>query len=73
MDQLWRPVFDKYDANKDGVIECHHFKRILKESNNHLSEDIPEEVLDELLERSDICADGVITYEEFLKMVTQDT
>jgi len=69
MDRLWRPVFDKYDTNKDGIIECHHFKRILKESNNHLSEDIPEEVLDELLERSDICTDGVITYEEFLKMV----
>ncbi|XP_054155347.1 rhomboid-related protein 2-like [Oppia nitens] len=69
MDRLWRPVFDKYDTNKDGIIECQQFKRILKESNNHLSEDIPEEVLDEMIEKSDICRDGVITYEEFLKMI----
>jgi Ca2+-binding EF-hand superfamily protein len=62
-------VFDKYDRNHDGKIECAEFKRILKDGNNQLSEDIPNEVIDELTERSQWCADGVITFDEFLHMV----
>jgi len=45
------------------------FKRILQESNNHLSEDIPPHVLDELIHNADSFKDGVLTYDEFLELV----
>jgi rhomboid-related protein 1/2/3 len=41
----------------------------LKEGNNHLNEEIPHEVLEEILERSDWDEDRMLTYEDFLKMV----
>ena len=66
---MWRPVFDKYDKDKDGRIECDEFRRILQDANNQLSEDIPKEVIDELVERSNWCSDRYITFDEFIKMV----
>lgn len=67
--QVWKPVFDRYDPNKTGHISLHEFRRILQESNNHLSEDISPELLDKLIHNADILKDGVITYDEFLQLV----
>jgi len=63
-------VFNKYDVNRDGKIEINEFKRVLKEANYHLEEDIPSEVLDEILERADWDVNKHITYNEFIRMVS---
>lgn len=69
MDRVWKPVFDRYDPHKTGHISIQEFKRILQESNSHLSEDISPELLDKLIHNADILKDGVITYDEFLQLV----
>lgn len=69
MDRVWKPVFDRYDLNKTGEISIHEFRRILQESNNHLSEDISPELLDRLIHSADTIKDGQITYDEFLQLV----
>lgn len=63
-------MFNKYDVNRDGKIEINEFKRVLKEANYHLEEDIPSEVLDEILERADWDVNKHITYNEFIRMVS---
>ena len=67
--QLWKPVFDKYDRAKTGRIQISEFQRILQEGNNHLSEDIPQDVLDQLINNSNSFKDGFLTYDEFLELV----
>lgn len=62
-------MFDKYDRNKTGRINIHEFRRILQAGNNHLDEDIPNEVLDEILNPNKKFDNDEITYEEFLDMV----
>lgn len=62
-------MFDKYDPGKTGRIRLNEFKRILQESNNRLSEDIPPELLDKLIHNADSYRDGYLTYEEFLQLV----
>lgn len=62
-------MFDQYDVDHDGRIPLDDFKRRLTEGNHHLNEDIPQEVLDEILERADWDKDRVITFEDFLRMV----
>lgn len=62
-------MFDKYDPGKTGRIRLNEFKRILQESNNRLSEDIPPELLDKLIHNADSYRDGYLTYNEFLQLV----
>lgn len=62
-------MFEKYDTDKDDRISLEEFKIFLKEKNQELSGDIPEEVLNEIVERIDWNKDRYITYHEFIRMV----
>ncbi|XP_074599780.1 rhomboid-4 [Brevipalpus obovatus] len=69
MDRIWRPVFEKYDTDGDGRIPVEEFKRRVGQANDRLEEDIPQEVLDEVIERAEYDRDGYLTYDEFLRMI----
>ncbi|GFT41716.1 rhomboid-related protein 3 [Nephila pilipes] len=68
MERYWKPVFDKYDSDKDGTIPLRYLKSILK-SGGDLRHDFPDEVIEEILEWADINHDGLLSYDEFLRMV----
>ncbi|KFM76450.1 Rhomboid-related protein 3, partial [Stegodyphus mimosarum] len=68
MELQWKPVFDKYDVDKDGKIPLCHLKAALK-SGGDLRHDFPDDVIDEILEWADINSDGQLTFDEFLRMV----
>ncbi|XP_053207442.1 rhomboid-related protein 2-like [Panonychus citri] len=69
MDRIWKPVFDKYDTDGNGRIPIGAFRRRIMEANERLEEDIPREVLDEIIERVEWDHDGYISYSEFISMV----
>ena len=69
MDRMWRPVFDQFDTNLDGRISLDELKRHLHEGNSHLGEELPREVVEEILERADWDKNRVLTYDEFLHMI----
>lgn len=66
--QLWRPVFNALDTDKDGKIHLDELKALLSEGNSHLDE-LPPEVLAEIIERADWDRNRYITFDEFLHMV----
>ncbi|XP_015903155.1 rhomboid-related protein 2 [Parasteatoda tepidariorum] len=68
MDRYWKPVFDKYDLDKDGYIPLVYFKTVLK-SSDEFRADFPDEVINEVLEWADINSDGRLSYDEFLRMI----
>ncbi|XP_053206882.1 uncharacterized protein LOC128391063 isoform X2 [Panonychus citri] len=66
---IWKSVFDKYDTDGNGRIPIGAFRRRIMEANERLEEDIPREVLDEIIERVEWDHDGYISYSEFISMV----
>ena len=66
--KLWRPVFNALDTDKDGKIHLDELRAFLHEGNSHL-EELPPEVLAEIIERSDWDKNRYITFDEFLHMV----
>ncbi|XP_022257509.1 rhomboid-related protein 3-like isoform X2 [Limulus polyphemus] len=69
MDRVWRPIFEKYDSDHDGWIPLDELKVLLQSDASEISNDFPEGVLDEILERADWDNDRMLSYEEFLRMV----
>lgn len=69
MDRLWRPVFDQYDEDHDGRVPLDDLKRQIHEGNGHLGEELPREVINEILERADWDKNRVITFDEFVNMI----
>ena len=65
---MWRPVFDSLDIDNDGRIPLNEFAAMLKEGNLHLNE-VPQEILEQILERVDFDRNRYLTYDEFLHMV----
>lgn len=45
------------------------FRKILRESNDQMSHDIPPQVLDQLLNNPDVVNDNTLTYDKFLELV----
>lgn len=58
----------QYDVDKDGTIPLRDLKNALKSSGD-LRHDFPDEVIDEIVEWADLNNDGVLNYNEFLRMV----
>lgn len=58
----------QYDVDKDGVIPLRDLKNVLK-SGGDLKHDFPDHVIDEIVEWADLNNDGVLNYNEFLRMV----
>lgn len=68
MERYWKPVFDKYDVDKDGTIPLRDLKEALK-SGDDIRHDFPDNVIDEIVEWADLNNDGLLNYNEFLRMV----
>jgi len=66
-------LFNKYDTNKDGVLQKKEFAGYFREITKILGDNIPQEELEEIinegLEIFDLNGDGVLQLEEFKKML----
>ena len=68
-----RNLFEKYDLDKNGVLDKDEFFRIMVEILKKLEEDLPErkhlEVAEEAFTKFDINNDKVIEFEEFYEFM----
>ncbi len=66
-------LFEKYDINKNGVMEPNEFMSVIIDVLKQLGEDLPEkkhrEVAEEGLERFDVDNNGFIDYNEFYDFI----
>ncbi|XP_023218612.1 rhomboid-related protein 2-like [Centruroides sculpturatus] len=69
LDRQWRPVFEKYDTDEDGLIALDELKLYLQNVNTAIKSDFPPEVIEEIIERADWDKNRHLSYYEFLKMV----
>lgn len=69
LEELWKPIFEKYDNDKDGEIPLKEIKQLFHGKGEELERDIPTSVLDELLEMADTDGNGKISFAEFKKMI----
>ncbi|CAG0905777.1 unnamed protein product [Cyprideis torosa] len=65
--RMWRPTWNRFDHNQDGRVPLDEFKHMLTASP--FKDALPEEVLDEILERADYDRNGYIDFPEFLMMI----
>ena len=68
-----KELFEKYDLNKNGVMEKDEFIKIMVDILKELGEDMPEkkhkEVAEEGLERFDLNKNGKIEFNEFYDFI----
>ena len=68
-----KKLFEKYDFNKNGVIDPDEFMAIMMDILNQLGEELPEkkhrEVAEEGLQRFDLDNNGKIEYNEFFDFI----
>ena len=66
-------LFEKYDANKNGIIEKEEFIKIMVDIMKELGEDLPakkhREVAEEGLTRFDFNSNGQIEFSEFFEFI----
>ena len=68
-----RNLFEKYDLNKNGVLDKNEFIKIMVDILKKLGEDLPEkkhlEVAEEGLMRFDLNGNGTIEFNEFYEFI----
>ena len=68
-----RKLFEKYDLNKNGVIDPDEFLHVMMDILKELGENLPEkkhkEVAEEGLQRFDLDNNGKIEYDEFFEFI----
>ena len=68
-----KKLFEKYDFNKNGVLEPDEFLEIMVDILKQLGEDLPEkkhrEVAEEGLNRFDLNSNGTIEFNEFYDFI----
>ena len=68
-----RKLFEKYDLNKNGVLDKEEFVKIMLDILRELGEDLPEkkhrEVAEEGLQKFDLNNNGKIEYNEFYEFI----
>ena len=66
-------LFEKYDFNKNGVLEPDEFLQIMVDILRQLGEELPEkkhqEVAEEGLARFDLNGNGTIEFNEFFEFI----
>ena len=66
-------LFEKYDFNKNGILEPDEFLHIMVDILKQLGEDLPEkkhqEVAEEGLNRFDLNGNGTIEFNEFYEFI----
>ena len=63
-----KQAFSHLDANKDGFISKEELKGLL----GQLGDEVPEEVVNEMMTMADTDNDGKVNFEEFCKAVQSD-
>ena len=68
-----KKLFEKYDFNKNGVMEKEEFIQVMVDILKELGEDLPEkkhrEVAEEGLQRFDLNNNGKIEFNEFFEFI----
>ena len=68
-----KQLFEKYDFNKNGILEPEEFLTIMVDILKQLGEDLPEkkhrEVAEEGLNRFDLNNNGTIEFNEFFEFI----
>ena len=60
-------VFNLFDEERQGYISVDNLKKVAKE----LGEDIPDEELNEIVERADLDGDKKLGFEDFYNVMTK--
>ena len=67
-------LFQKYDSNKNGVLDRKEFGHIFRQLLEEMGEDFPEkkhdEVEEEGMEHFDLNKNGTIEYGEFVELIS---
>lgn len=68
-----RKLFEKYDENKNGVLDKGEFRKVFKKILMEMGENFPEkkhdQVVEEGLQNFDLNQNGTIEYEEFVEVI----
>ena len=68
-----RKLFEKYDENKNGVLDKGEFRKVFKKILMEMVENFPEkkhdQVVEEGLQNFDLNQNGTIEYEEFVEVI----
>lgn len=66
-------LFEKYDENKNGVLDKAEFRKVFKKILIEMGENFPEkkhdQVVEEGLKNFDLNQNGTIEYEEFVEVI----
>jgi Ca2+-binding EF-hand superfamily protein len=72
-DEKIKVIFEKYDKDKNGVLDRGEFKVVFKTLLHEMGENIPEkkhdQVVDEAMETFDTNKNGIIEYNEFVDLI----
>ena len=72
-DEKIRKLFEKYDENKNGVLDRSEFKVVFKKILQEMGENYPEQrhdqVVEEALSNFDSNQNGTIEYDEFVEVI----
>ncbi|CAG0916631.1 unnamed protein product [Notodromas monacha] len=67
MIRAWRPIFDQFDHDGDGKVPLAELSHIFRGTPE--GRDVPQEVIDDILDMADSSRDGYLDFEEFINMV----
>ena len=72
-DEKIRKLFEKYDENKNGVLDRGEFKVVFKQILHEMGENYPEkrheQVVEEAMNNFDNNQNGTIEYDEFVEVI----
>ena len=72
-DEKIRKLFEKYDENKNGVLDRGEFKTVFKQILHEMGENYPEkrheQVVEEAMNNFDNNQNGQIEYDEFVEVI----
>ncbi len=68
-----KAMFEKYDTNKNGVLDREEFFRVFKQLLSEMGENFPDKKNDEVAEEGmnnfDLNKNGTIEYDEFVELM----
>ena len=72
-DEKIKVIFEKYDKDKNGVLDRGEFKVVFKNLLHEMGENIPEKKHDQVIEEAmvhfDANQNGIIEYNEFVDLI----
>ena len=72
-DEKIKNLFEKYDSNKNGVLDRQEFFKVFKQLLTEMGENFPDkkndEVAEEGMQNFDLNKNGTIEYDEFSNLI----